>query len=214
MEPNEKEHLLKKMRLYNKEHVRGRKVEEVPDMKKKAPREGMDGISPRFVIDQISGAISKARKEDRDYVLPLDILRELNEAVFKRDTFTEDQKARYEEYISMARDELNDAIRNDIQKAFFLTFDDDAKALCETYLDHVEASLENRKPRDPVTGDEVEVDEKLMESIENQISVTSSGRQDFRNEIMRAFASAARKSHPFDYTDHASIKGSNPEAIV
>lgn len=206
LNPEDHDTIIKKMKLYNKEHVRGRKIEEVPDIRKKSPREGMEGVSPRFVIDQITAAISRAKDEGRDYVLPLDVLRMLHEGVYKRDSYNKEQKQRYEEYLSYAREELNELLRNDIQKAFFLNFREEAKALCETYLDNVEAHLEDKKLRDPITGEEKEVDNKLMDNIEHQIGISGSGKSDFRNEIMRAFGTAARKGNPFDYTNHSQLR--------
>lgn len=206
LESTEHENLIKKMKLYNREHVKGRKIEEVPDMRKKSPREGMTGISPRFVIDQIAIAISKAKDEGRDYIIPLDVLRQLHEGIRVSDRFKPEDKQTFDEYLGYAREELNELIRTDIQKAFFLEFSDEARALCDTYLDHIDAALSGRKPRDPVTNDEIEVNMKLIESIESQIGVTNNGREDFRNEILRAFSSAARKQHPFDYTQHAQLK--------
>jgi serine protein kinase len=206
LEHSEHENLMKKMKLYNKEHVKGRKIEEVPDLKRRSPREGMTGISPRFVIDQIAIAISKAKEEDRHYIIPLDVLRQLHEGIRISDRFKPEEKQKFDEYLGYAREELNELIRNDIQKAFFLEFAAEAKALCDTYLDHIEAALSHRKPRDPVTNEEIEVNTKLIESIESQIGITNNGREDFRNEILRAFTSAARKNHPFDYTQHAQLK--------
>ena len=198
--------LIKKMKLYNGQHVRGMKREQVPDIKKRHPREGMFGVSPRFVIDQIAAAISNARKEKRDYITPLDVLRQLNRGVRNRDTFNAETKNKYESYIDMARVEWNDMLRNDIQKAFFLSFENEARALCENYMDQIVAACSGQKPRDPITNEEVELDEKLMNSIEDQINITESGREDFRNEIIRAVAVASKKGTQFDYTEHAQLR--------
>ncbi len=198
--------LIKKMKLYDKQHVKGAKIEQVPDMKRKAPNEGMSGVSPRFVIDQISATIATARDEERNYITALDVLRQLNKAVFHRDTFTPEQKNQYEIFSDMARREWDDMLRNDIQKAFFVSYDKDARALCENYLDHIQAACSGEKPRDPVTGDEMELDEKLMDSIEEQIGITESGSLDFRNEILRGVALTSRKKKKFDYTEHAQLR--------
>lgn len=198
--------LAKKMKLYNKKHVKGHKIEQVPDLKQRSPREGLTGISPRFVIDQIIASISQARDEERDFITPLDILKRLNKSVNGRDSFTQDQKTSYKTLLDIARKEWNTMLQNDIQKAFFLSFDDEARNLCNNYLDQIEAASSGQNPRDPITGDEVPVDESLMESIEDQIGVSSSGREDFRNEILRAVGYAGRHDKKFDYTEHASLK--------
>lgn len=197
---------IKKMKLYNSKHVKGYKIEQVPDIRAKSDREGMFGVSPRFVIDQISAAIALARDDGRDFITPLDILRQLNRGVKARDNFTAEDKNNYEEFIDKARCEWNDTLRNDIQKAFFLSFEDDARNLCENYIDHIDAACSGQKLRDPVTNEEHDADEKLMDNIENHLDITSSGKEDFRNEILRAVAAAARKNRKFDYTQHSQLR--------
>lgn len=198
--------LIKKMKLYDKQHVRGYKVEQVPDMKRKESREGMEGVSPRFIIDQISASIATARDENRDYITALDVLRQLNRGVFNRDSFTQEKKNHYESLIDEARGEWDDLLRNDIQKAFFVSYENEARNLCENYFDQIEAACAGVKPRDPITGDEMDLDDKLMDSIEGQIDITSSGKEDFRNEILRAVGAASRKGVKFDYTNHAQLR--------
>lgn len=207
LEPPEGElSLVKKMKLYNKKHVKGYKIEQVPDIRKKCPREGMFGVSPRFVIDQISSAIAKAKDEGRDFITPLDVLRQLNAGVRCRDSFSAEDKNKFEQYIDLSRTEWNDILRNDIQKAFFLSFEDEARALCDNYIDHIDAACADQKLRDPVTGDEKDPDEKLMNAIEDHLDISNSGKEDFRNEILRAVASAGRKGRKFDYTQHSQLR--------
>lgn len=198
--------LIKKMKLYDQKHVKGFKLEEVPSIKAKSPREGMTGVSPRFIIDQICAAISKSKDEDCNFITPLNVLRQLNSAIISRDTFKQEDKNAYLRHIETARSEWNEMLRNDIQKAFFLSFEDEARSLFENYLDQIEAACSGKKPRDPVTKEEIEIDEKLMQSIEDHVGVTSSGRDDFRNEILRFVGSAARHSKKFDYMEHAQLR--------
>jgi len=207
LEPTEKDDLtiVKKMKLYDGQHVKGHKTEQVFDIKKRA-REGMTGASPRFVIDQICAAIEIARNENRDFVTPLDVLRQLNKGIRTRDNFDADQKNKYEEYVDIARTEWNDMLRNDIQKAFFLSFEDEARNLCNNYIDMIESACSGESPRDPITNEEKELDEKLMDEIEDHIDISKSGKEDFRNEILRAVGSAARKNKQFDYTQHAHLR--------
>ncbi len=208
LEPTEKDELtlVKKMKLYDGQHVKGHKTEQVPDIKKRSPREGMTGASPRFVIDQICAAIEIARNESRDFVTPLDVLRQLNKGIRGRDNFDPDQKNKYEEFVDIARTEWNDMLRNDIQKAFFLSFEDEARNLCNNYIDMIEAACSGEAPRDPITNEEKELDEKLMDEIEDHIDISKSGKEDFRNEILRSVGSAARKKKEFDYTQHAHLR--------
>lgn len=198
--------LVKKMKLYDGQNVKGHKVEQAYDMLRKNNKEGMNGISPRFMIDQVNVCISKAIEEDRKYITALDVMRQITSSINSRELFTAEEKNAYKEIIDLARQEFNDLLRNDIQRAFFLSFEQEAKALCDTYLDHIEASLSGKKPRDPITHEEVELDENLMDSIESHLDVSRSGKDDFRNEICRFFGSAARAGKRVDYSEHATLR--------
>jgi len=207
IEPDDEDGInaVNKMKLYDAQHVKGYKIEQVPDIRKKSPYEGMSGVSSRFISDQISAALSKSKVEGRDFITALDILRQLDLAVTNRDTFKADEKNRYKEFIDITKTEWHDLLRDDIQKAFFVEYEQDAKNLFENYLDHIEAYCADRKPRDQITGDEIELDEKLMESIEGHIGVSHSGCKDFRNEILRYVAIALRKKKSFNYIEHAEL---------
>lgn len=54
-------------------------------------------------------------------------------------------------------------------KAFVYSYEESAKTLMDNYLDNVEAYCNKSKLRDPLTGEEMSPDEKLMRSIEEQI---------------------------------------------
>lgn len=196
----------KKMKLYDGQNVKGFKLNQVPDIKRKAKKEAMNGVSPRFINDQISLAISKCRDEGKNFITAIDVLRQLNKGVRNRDSFTDEEKNRYEEFIDIAKAEYNDILRNDIQKAFFLSFDDEAKVLFDNYINNVDAYCSHEQVVNPITMEKADPDEKLMNSIEDHIGISDSGRHDFRVEILNAVASAALKSKKFDYTRHAGLK--------
>jgi hypothetical protein len=46
--------LLKKLKLYNGEDVEGFRQKDIKQIKEHTEREGMDGISPRFIINRIA----------------------------------------------------------------------------------------------------------------------------------------------------------------
>jgi serine protein kinase len=198
--------LVTKMKLYDNQHVKGHKPSCVHDMYKASPREGMFGISPRFVIDQINASIAQSAEESKNYVTALDVLRQLLSGVQHRDSFSKEEKGRFEQLIDASRNEWNDLLRNDIQKAFFLSFEEEAKNLCDNYLTQIEMALRDEKQRDPITDKEIELDEKLMESIEGHLEISKSGVDDFRNEVLHFFGIAARKGKKVDYTQHAQLR--------
>ena len=66
------------------------------------------------------------------------------------------------------------------------------------YLDNVEAYCNKIKLRDPLTGEEMSPDEKLMRSIEEQIGISENAKKAFREEILIRISAYARKGKRFD----------------
>ena len=64
--------LLKKLRLYDGEDVDGFRQKDVKQIKEQTEREGMDGISPRFIINRVSTSLIKP---DTRCINPIDVLR-------------------------------------------------------------------------------------------------------------------------------------------
>ena len=60
--------------------------------------------------------------------------------------------------------------------------------------------------QDPITEEEVEPDEKLMRSIEEQIGVSDNSKRQFREEILIRISSLARRGQKFDYTSHDRLR--------
>ena len=72
----------------------------------------------------------------------------------------------------------------------------------DNYLDNVEAYCNKSKLRDPLTGEEMSPDEKLMRSIEEQIGISENAKKAFREEILIRISAYARKGKRFDYNSH------------
>ncbi|MDP3778839.1 MAG: protein prkA [bacterium] len=193
--------LIKKLKLYDGEDVEGFRQKDVKQIKEGTIREGMDGISPRFIINRISTALILP---DTRCVNPIDVLRALKEGIeladYKKD------KEKYLQLIADARKEYDETARTDVQKAFFVSFEQEAKTLVSNYLDNVEAYLDKTKLLDPITGEEVAPDEKLMRALENKVQIPEHGKDSFRNEIFRKVAMAHRRKEDFDYTTHDKLK--------
>jgi serine protein kinase len=58
--------LLQKLKLYNGKSLTGFTQDNVKELRKETVREGMDGISPRYVQDKISNALVSQRSETSD----------------------------------------------------------------------------------------------------------------------------------------------------
>jgi serine protein kinase len=195
--------LLKKMKLYDGEDVEGFRQKDVKLIREQSEREGMDGISPRFVINRISTSLIKP---DTRCINPIDVLRAIKDGIEQQGQFKKVDRERFNNLIADTRREYDEIARTDVQKAFFVSFEQEALALLDNYLDNVEAYLDQTKLTDPITGEEVSPNEKLMRSIEEKVNVPEHGKDSFRNEIFRKVAMAHRRSEKFDYTTHDKLK--------
>jgi serine protein kinase len=195
--------LLKKMKLYDGEDVEGFRQKDLKTIQEQTEREGMDGISPRFIINRISSSLIKSGTR---CINPIDMLRALKNGVDTHGQFKPAERERYNNLIADARREYDEIARTDVQKAFFVSFEQEALTLLDNYLDNVEAYLDQNKLTDPITGEEVAPDEKLMRSIEDKVQVPEYGKDSFRNEIFRKVAMAHRRGEKFDYTTHEKMK--------
>ncbi|MCM3742597.1 PrkA family serine protein kinase [Sporosarcina luteola] len=195
--------IVKKMRLYDGENVEGFNSVDLEELKKEFPNEGMDGIDPRYVINRISSAI--IRKEV-DAINALDVLRSLKEGLDQHASISKDDKEEYLNYISIARKEFDEIAKKEVQKAFVYSYEESARTMMDNYLDNVEAFCNKHKMKDPLTGEEMNPDEKLMRSIEEQIGISENAKRAFREEILIRISAYARKGKRFDYKSHERLR--------
>jgi serine protein kinase len=194
---------VKKMRLYDGQEVEGFRHKDLKLIKGQTEREGMDGISPRFVINRLSASLIRPQTT---CINPIDVLRAIKEGVDTHGTFKREEREHFDHLIADVRREFDEIARNDVQRAFFVSFEQEAWTLLDNYLDHVEAYLDDKKLIDPITEEERDPDEKLMRAIEEKVKVPESGKEAFRNEIFRKVAMAQRRGERFDYTTHDKLK--------
>jgi serine protein kinase len=195
--------IVKKMKLYDGEDVEGFKSRDVKELQEDTVREGMDGISPRYIINRLSGALVK---DNITCINPIDALRAVKDGFEQHTGISGEQRERYLNLVSVARREYDDVAKNEVQRAFVYSFEEMAKTLCDNYLDNVEAYCNKEKLKDAITEEEIEPDEKLMRSIEEQIGVSENGKNTFRQEILIRISSHARKGKPFEYKSHERLK--------
>ena len=96
--------------------------------------------------------------------------------------------------------------KKEIQKAFVYSYEESAAVLFDNYLDNVEAYCNGVKIKDPITDEEMDPDEKLLRSIEEQIGISENAKKSFREEILIRLSSYARKNKKFDYRSHERLR--------
>ncbi|QXE02609.1 PrkA family serine protein kinase [Terribacillus sp. DMT04] len=195
--------LLKKMHLYNGKLLEGFSEADIQELKNEHSDEGMSGIDPRYVINRISSTIIK--KEMRS-INALDVLRSLKDGLSSHASISKEDRERYLNFIAVARKEYDEIAKKEVQKAFVYSYEESAKTLMDNYLDNVEAYCNKTKLHDPLTGDEMPSDEKLMRSIEEQIGISENAKKAFREEILIRISAYARKGKKFDYQSHERLR--------
>lgn len=192
-----------KMKLYNGEEIDGFTLNDVPGLSREFGDEGMSGISPRYIINRISSILSE---RDVKCVTPIDVIRAIRDGFHSNAKLDTKEIARLENILTKVIDEYSKIAKNEVQKAFFLNFEEEVTNLLLNYLDNASAYLDGSKIENDL-GQMVEPNEKLMRSIEEKIQVTDSGKKSFRQEISRKMAKSALTNGGVpNYKDHAKLK--------
>ncbi len=189
--------LMQKLKLYDGKSLPGFTEDNVKELRKEATREGMDGISPRYIQDKISNAL--VSDVGGRCVNPFMVLNELESGLRHHSLIkNEDQKKRYRELLALVKEEYEDIVKNEVQRA--ISADEEAiSRLCANYIDNVKAYTQKEKVKNPYTGQDEEPDERLMRSIEEKIDIPDSRKDDFRREIMNYIGALALEGKKFDY---------------
>ena len=117
-------------------------------------------------------------------------------------------------FIDEVRKEFDETAKKEVQRAFVYSYEESAKTLMDNYLDNVEAFCNREKVKHPITGEDVDPDERLMRSIEEQIGVTENAKREFREGIMRSVASLMRRGQTFSRQLRRAAERSDREEAV
>ncbi len=196
--------LLQKLKLYNGKTLPGFTEDNVVELKREANNEGMTGISPRYIQDKISNAI--VAHPDTDSVNPFMVLNELEAGLRHHSLITsQDQLQHYRELLAVVKEEYEDIVKNEVQRA--IAADEDALArLCSNYIDNVKAYTQREKVRDRFTNQFIDPDERLMRSVEEKIDIPEGRKEDFRREIMNYIGALAIDGKRFDYKTNERLQ--------
>jgi serine protein kinase len=196
--------VLQKAKLYDGKLLPGFTQDNIKELRKEAVREGLDGISPRYVQDKISNALVSDKGEGA--INPFMVLNELESGLKHHSLISsEDQRQRFQDLLSVVKQEYEDIVKDEVRRA--ISADEDAIAkLCANYIDNVKAYTQKEKVKNPYTGQDEEPDERLMRSIEEKIDIPESRKDDFRREIMNYIGALAVEGRTFDYKTNERLR--------
>jgi serine protein kinase len=196
--------VLQKSKLYDGRLLPGFTQDNIKELRKETVREGLDGISPRYIQDKISNALVSDKNEGS--INPFMVLNELESGLRHHSLISsEDERQRYQDMLSVVKQEYEDIVKDEVRRA--ISADEDAIAkLCANYIDNVKAYTAKEKVKNPYTGQDEEPDERLMRSIEERIDIPDSRKDDFRREIMNHIGYLAIEGRQFDYKTNERLR--------
>ncbi|WXA82151.1 serine protein kinase [Pendulispora rubella] len=196
--------LVQKMKLYDGRVLPGYTQDTVKELRKESKREGMEGISPRYVQDKISNALVNDAGEGT--INPFMVMNELEKGLRHHSLITNDeQRKRFGEIISMVKREYEEIVKNEVQRA--ISADEDAIAkLAANYIDNIKAYTLKEKVKNRYTGQDEEPDERLMRSIEEKVDIAENRKDDFRREIMNFIGALAVEGKKFQWSTNDRLR--------
>ena len=197
--------MMQKLKLYNGKSIPNFTEESVRELRDEAPREGMQGISPRYIQDKLSNCLVNDQAIQDKCINPFMVMNELEQGLSHHSLITdEEQKVAYRELLGLVREEYEDILKSEVQRA--ISADEDAIArLCSNYIENVRAYTQHEKVRNRYTGKDEEPDERLMRSIEDKIDIPESRKDDFRQEIMNYIGALALDGKKFEFSTNARL---------
>ena len=207
LKPTAKCDLITKLKLYNGEEVveKGKtKKIDVQELREEASDEGMNGISTRFIMKALDNALSDNIQDN--CIHPLSVREALVQLV-KESDFPEDIRKQHLEFLQdTLHKEYLHVLEKEITKAFVYSYQEQAEALFQNYLDHAEAYVTKKKFKDRNTGEELEADESFLKSIEEQIGIIGTACDGFRQEVISYLWSVSRKGEKITYESYEPLK--------
>jgi serine protein kinase len=197
--------LIQKLKLYNGKSIPGYTEDSVRELKDEAHREGLGGISPRYIQDKISNAMVSRQAIEERCINPFMVLNEIESGLTHHSLINdENTRKRYRELLAVVKEEYEDIIKGEVQRA--ISADEDAiKRLCTNYIESVRAYTQKERVKNKYTGRDEEPDERLMRSIEEKIDIPDSRKDDFRQEIMNYIGALSLDGKKFEYNTNARL---------
>jgi len=206
LEPSPKVSLMTKLRIYNGEEIVENGIAQkfdIEQLREEAPREGMTGISTRFIMKAIDQTLSEA---ENNCINPISVMENIEREV-KGLSISEEEKARYLGFIQeLVRKEYNRILEKEISKAFIVGFEEQAESLFNNYLDHAEAYVNKISLKDGNTSEKLEPDERFMRSIEEQIGISEAAAKGFRSDVTAYMLFVLRNGGKLNYKSYEPLR--------
>jgi serine protein kinase len=207
-EPNDQKlNLMQKLKIYNGEVVPSvsdpsAAAERARELKSSAPKEGMSGVSPRYVIDTISTVLASAAGET---ITPLQLMAAIHDKL-KNNAMIKDEKVitRYRRLLDEVKKDYEDTIKLEVRDAVIRSDETGLKTLASNYIQSVRRHVEILETGAP--DPQAIPDGRLMANIEAKMGVHPSQADDVRRTLVNTVRMREIQGKPFDLYDNPQLR--------
>jgi serine protein kinase len=204
LEPPEKQgmSLTDKQRLYDGEMVLPYSKADLQEIQRHHPNEGMQGVSPRYVMNRLDAVVGGQRVT---CISPLAALASLWEGLGENVSLDQKDAAKFVGLVVDTVKEYGELAVQALQRAFEENFEEKAKSLLDDYLSNVVAFSTGEAS---AVGFEAGADfnERDMREIEKVIKVNERDKREFRHEINHLVSLWKDKGLRFKYTSEPRLR--------
>lgn len=204
---NKVQDIITKRKIYNGEEIiekgETKRITRQELQEDAGPREGMTGLSTRFIFKSISDAVSESENPCIDPII-------LREIMLRKLTKIETSEENRKLWIELLKDtlykEFLKELEKEVTKAFVSAYEEQANSLFQNYMDHAEAWVNKTKVKDPISNEELEPDEKFMQSIEEQIGQTGEAAEGMRRDFVGYMFSLSKRGKELNWKAYTPLK--------
>ena len=201
--------LLDKMRLYDGQVVKPYDRDDVAEMQRHNYREGMSGLSPRYVMNRLDNIAGSA---DVSCVFPLAAVDSLWRGLRENISLEEEARVNYVGFLNDTIREYNDLAINEVQRAFDENFEQAAEILLDGYLNTIaDFSETGFRPTDAT---DRTISDRDVRDIEREVGVAEREKPDFRREMLLIVEEWRKRGLTFDYTSEPRLKAAIEERLL
>ena len=193
--------LIDKLRLYDGQKVGNYTQQDLVEIQRHHPNEGMQGLSPRYVMNRVGSVASHAASP---CLSPLAALDSLWQGLRENVSLDQQDLAKFAGFLGDTVKEYNELAIKDVQRAFEESFEQAASMLLDGYLDNV-ATFAGAAAGSS-SGDDTGANERDMLEIERSIGVAERSKDEFRKEVHEIASAWKRKGLEFDYKSDSRLQ--------
>lgn len=166
--------------------------------------EGMDGVTPRYIEDQIAETVVTNTHEGRDNISSMKLLGNLAENLDSNGSIPRERHDEFRTMIERVEEEYKERAQDDLRQA--LAYDkDELQQQGEKYFDHVMGYVDNDTVENEF-GENVQPDEKFLRRVEEHIDVREDTKDEFRTSVAKWIARRSREGDSFDPLDNDRLR--------